>query len=74
MYAIATVIEFFANLCRPIYNFQPAITRSSVRMVCQDFTFVGHKAVRDLGYQPIYSKEESVKRTVDYFRIHGPVT
>ena len=73
VFALGTALEFASTLCRPFFSFQPTLTRSSVRIVCQDFCFVGDKAVRDLGYKPIYSEAESLDRTVEYFRRHGPL-
>ena len=72
-YAVGTVVEIAAKLVRPMFAFQPTITRSSVRIVCQDFCFDGSKASRDLGYKPVYSEAESLDRTVAWFAEHGPV-
>jgi 3beta-hydroxy-delta5-steroid dehydrogenase/steroid delta-isomerase len=72
-YAVGTVVEITAKLLRPLVAFQPTITRSSVRIVCQDFCFDGSKATRDLGYKPVYSEAESLDRTVAWFAEHGPV-
>lgn len=72
-YGLGAALELAAKALRPVLSFHPALTRSSVRIVCQDFSFSGDKAVRDLGYKPIYSEAESLDRTVAYFREHGPV-
>ncbi len=68
MFAIAAAVEGAAALCRPFFAFRPTLTRSSVRFVCHDHTFVGDKARSDLGYSPIYSEAEAIRRTVEYFR------
>jgi nucleoside-diphosphate-sugar epimerase len=60
-------------MLRPFFAFHPALTRSSARIVCQDFCFVADKAVHDLGYRPIYTEAEALERTADYFRTHGPL-
>ena len=68
MFAIGASLEAAAALCRPFFQFTPTLTRSSVRFVCHDHTFVGDKARRDLGYAPVYTEAEALERTVDYFR------
>ncbi len=73
MMVIGALLEFTAFICKPFYKFQPAVTRISVSMICKDFTMNGDKAVRDLDYNPVYSEEEARKRTVAYFKKHGPV-
>ncbi|MEE8580583.1 MAG: NAD-dependent epimerase/dehydratase family protein [Myxococcota bacterium] len=73
VYAMGALMEATTVLCRPFVRLRPAITRSSVKLVCHNFSFLGHKAERDLGYQPVYSQEEAFDRTVGYFKVHGPV-
>jgi len=68
MWAIGALAEGAALALRPVYHFVPTLTRSSVRFVGHDHTFVGDKARRDLGYEPIYAESEAIKRTVDWFR------
>jgi nucleoside-diphosphate-sugar epimerase len=68
MFAIGAILEAASAVCRPFFRFTPTITRSSIRFVCHDHTFVGDKARRDLGYAPIYSEAEALERTVEYFR------
>jgi hypothetical protein len=58
---------------RPVVALQPLLTRSSVRIICQDFCFSGEKAVRELAYRPVYSEQQSLDRTVAYFSAHGPL-
>jgi nucleoside-diphosphate-sugar epimerase len=72
-FAVGAALELAAKLCRPLFAFQPPLTRSSVRVVCQDLRFVGDKAARDLGYRPLYSEAESLERTVAWFAAHGAV-
>jgi len=68
MAGLAAAVEAFAWLCRPVYRFTPRINRISVGMVCRDFTFSGEKAVRELGYRPLYSEEEAIALTIAYFK------
>lgn len=73
MYTLAYIVEAATWLCRPFYRMAPAMTRTSVNMVCKSLTFSGEKAVRDLGYKPIYTEEEAIQNTIEYFKEHGPV-
>lgn len=70
MFTLGALVEAAAALLRPFYRFTPTLTRSSVRFVCHDHTFVGDKARRDLGYAPIYSEAQAIERTIAYFRQH----
>ncbi|HPN12792.1 MAG TPA: NAD-dependent epimerase/dehydratase family protein [Spirochaetota bacterium] len=68
MYALGGIMEFASFLCRPIVRLQPLVSRTSVAMVCKDMTFCGDRACRELGYRPLYSEEEAIARTIEYFR------
>jgi nucleoside-diphosphate-sugar epimerase len=70
MLALGAAVEAAAAALRPIRRFTPTLTRSSVRFICHDHTFVGDKARRDFGYVPIYSEADAIKRTIAYFREH----
>ena len=59
---------------RPVFRFVPTLTRSSVRFIGHDHTFVGDKATRDFGYAPIYSESEAIERTHEIrYRHTNPV-
>ena len=68
MLAVGGAMEALSLLCRPFFRFTPTLTRSSVRFVCHDHTFVGDKARRDLDYAPVYTPDDSIARTIEYFR------
>ncbi len=68
MWTLGALLEGVAFACRPFARFVPTLTRSSVRFVGHDHTFLGEKARRDFGYQPIYSEPQALERTVDWFR------
>jgi nucleoside-diphosphate-sugar epimerase len=68
MYRIAGATELFASLLRPVHRFTPLITRLSLDLLSKDFTFVSHKAERDLGYAPVYSEQQALDRTIEHFR------
>jgi nucleoside-diphosphate-sugar epimerase len=71
MWTIGALLEGIAFACRPVFRFTPTLTRSSVRFIGHDHTFVGEKARRDFGYEPVFSEEEAIERTVAWFRRHG---
>jgi len=73
VFALGALLEWGAKLVRPVVDLQPLLTRSSVRIICQDFSFSGEKAMRELGYRPVYTEQQSLARTVEYFAAHGPV-
>ncbi len=68
MFALGALLEGVAFAGRPFFRFTPILTRSSVRFIGHDHTFVGDKARRDLGYAPVYSESEAIERTVAWFR------
>jgi nucleoside-diphosphate-sugar epimerase len=68
MWTLGALLEGVAFACRPLVRFVPTLTRSSVRFVCHDHTFVGARARRDFGYAPIYTEKEAIRRTVEWFR------
>lgn len=68
MWTLGALLEGVAFVCRPVFRFAPTLTRSSVRFVGHDHTFLGDKARRELGYAPIYSESEARERTIAWFR------
>ncbi len=73
VYLIAALLEGISVLVRPFFRFNPKLNRTSVTMVCKDLTFSGERARTELRYRPRYSEEEAIARTIEYFKIHGPV-
>lgn len=70
---VATAMEGVAALTERLPflpEFTPTLTRSSVRFVCHDHTFVGAKARRDLGYEPKYPPDVALARTIAWWREH----
>jgi nucleoside-diphosphate-sugar epimerase len=68
MMGLALGLKRASTLLRPLVSFTPTLTPFAVNFVCLDFTFRGHKAARELGYQPAYSEQEAFERTIAYFR------
>jgi nucleoside-diphosphate-sugar epimerase len=67
-FAIGSLSEFIAYLIRPIKHYNPKFSRFAVIYTCTDFTFSSDKAKQDFGYQPKYSFEDAMERTVAYYR------
>jgi nucleoside-diphosphate-sugar epimerase len=72
MHALGAGLEGIASLLRPVYRFAPLLTRFAVDFVCLEFTVSGEKLARELGYRPIYGKDEALARTIAHFRQHPP--
>ena len=63
-YRIAYFLATIAEIINPKSNFN----RFSVIQTCIDHTFVHNKATEDFGYEPIISKEEAYRRTLEWFK------
>ncbi|NRB38644.1 MAG: NAD-dependent epimerase/dehydratase family protein [Pseudomonadales bacterium] len=68
MYIIGFIVEMLAALVKPFVNISTPITRSSVKMLCEDLTIKTDKASRHFGYTPKYSKDEAFDATIEYFK------
>ena len=68
MYPIGALLETLALILRPIYRWNPKLSRFAVDYICTDFTFVYDKAAQLLNYTPKYNDREAMERTVDYFK------
>jgi len=67
-YGLGAISEGIAFLVRPIKKYSPKMSRFAVTYTCTDYTFRTEKAKKELGFKPLYSKEESFIRTVRFFR------
>jgi nucleoside-diphosphate-sugar epimerase len=63
-YPVAYGLACAAEILAPHSN----LSRFSVIQTCVDHSYRHDKAERDLDYQPIVSKEEAFRRTVEYWR------
>lgn len=70
--AVGALLEGAAALLRPLHPFAPLVTRFAVDFVSMEFTVSGEKLVRELGYRPVYGKDEAHARTIAHFRQHPP--
>jgi len=73
MYGLGWSAERLAAALRPVWRFTPTLSRFAVEFVCQDLTFSGARAERELGYSPIYDEQEAYERTIRWFRDNGPL-
>jgi len=67
-YALAYPLACLAERVAPRSSFN----RFAVVQTCVDHTFVGHKAVRELGYAPLVSREEAFELTLAWLRAQEP--
>lgn len=70
MWTVGALSELWAKLGKPFGAKPPILTRSSVRFVCKTHTFDGSQARQAIGYTPRYSYEESLSRTIEWWRAH----
>jgi sterol-4alpha-carboxylate 3-dehydrogenase (decarboxylating) len=63
-YPVAYILGWLNEKINPDSNFN----RFAVIQTCIDHTFVHKKAFRDFGYEPIVSKEEAFRRTLEWFK------
>lgn len=66
IFFIAVILECIAWILRPVCKLSVALTRSSAFSVCKGYTVSWKKAKKELGYQPIFSCEESKNNTIRY--------
>jgi nucleoside-diphosphate-sugar epimerase len=67
-YSIGACSELIAILARPVKKYTPKFSRFAVTYTCTDFTFTADKAKKELRFIPKYSFEESLKRTIDFYK------
>ncbi len=65
---MASLTEFSAWLIRPVKFVNPKFSRFAVIYTCTDYTYNSDKAKKDFGFEPKYSPEEALERTIDYYK------
>ena len=58
---------FLASIIEKVYP-KATMNRFSVIQTCLDHTFLSRQAHHDFGYQPIITKEEAFRKTVEWFK------
>lgn len=66
-YSIGSLSEATAILMRPIKKYNPKFSRFAVTYTCTDFTFSSKKAFEDFNYQPKYSTEDALQKTINFY-------
>jgi sterol-4alpha-carboxylate 3-dehydrogenase (decarboxylating) len=67
-YSFAVAIEWLQWGLGPLVSFRPAITRHMVAVMTTHHWFSHARATRDLGYRPLVSLDEGLRRTIAYFQ------
>ena len=65
---MGSMSEAVAFLIRPIKKYYPKFSRFAVTYTFNDFTFSSKKAKEDFGFEPKYSAEEALQRTIEHYR------
>lgn len=66
-YSIGSVSEGIAVLMRPIKHYNPKFSRFAVTYTCTDFTYSSKKAFEDFNFQPKYTTEEALQKTIKFY-------
>ncbi len=66
VYPLAWLMEKTFRLLR--IKHAPPLTRYAVSLAGKDFYFLPQRAERELGYQPLISLDEGIRRTVEWYR------
>ena len=64
---IAYILQLISLILSPVYTFHPALTPIAAQGMLHSHSFTGKKAREKLGYAPIVSREEALRRTISYF-------
>lgn len=67
-YSLGAISEFIAILAKPIKRYNPKLSRYAVIYTCTDYTIKTDKANKDFAYEPIFSREEAIQRSIEFFR------
>lgn len=66
-FSIGSISEGLAILMRPIKRYNPKFSRFAVTYTCTDFTYSSKKAFEHFNFEPKYSKEEALKKTINFY-------
>ncbi len=68
IYAVASFIDFLSWLLKPIYSLRSSVTRSTILFSRNSYTVSWDLASRSLGYKPLFTYEEGIKRNMVYLK------
>jgi len=66
-YSIGSISEGIAVLMRPLKQYNPKFSRFAVTYTCTDFTYSSKKAFEHFNFQPKYSTEEALQKTINFY-------
>ncbi|XP_064651239.1 3 beta-hydroxysteroid dehydrogenase/Delta 5--_4-isomerase type 4-like [Lineus longissimus] len=66
-------IEWIAWFISPVYTLNPSISTASITYISNTYSFSSNKAREKLGYQPIYTPEESLEKSLKYYAPPSPM-
>ena len=67
VYTLMFLSESFLRLVAPIYKYNVDTALCSIIYINTTYTFNRKKAERMLGYKPLYSWQESLEKSLDYY-------
>ncbi len=68
MYYLALFVEIIHKIISPFFPFFPLLNRAEVLKVSITHYFNSKKPQTELGYFPIVTPEEGIRRTVEYWK------
>ena len=68
MYFFAYLIEVFYSFTKHLIDYEPFMSRAEVNKVGVEHYFDSEQVVKKLGYRPIVSFEEAIKKTVTFYK------
>nr|XP_006002255.1 PREDICTED: 3 beta-hydroxysteroid dehydrogenase type 7 [Latimeria chalumnae] len=68
LYLIAVINEVLQSLLRPFCTYSPLMNKYTLAVATTTFTVNTDKAERHFGYRPLYTWEESKRRTIGWLR------
>lgn len=73
LFSLAYILEWIAWLISPIIRMNLVLRTASVTVATTTLTYSRKKAEEQLDYQPLYSHEEAIERSIPYYRkiLHG---
>lgn len=72
LYPIAFLLELVCHLLSPFIALTPPLTRMEAIKMGVTHYFSIEKAKAELGYYPVVTLQEGLKRTADWFREYDP--
>ena len=68
VYYIAVLLRFLSKLLSPVVNIQPTFTPTTVSLAGTHHYYSCERAKTDLGYKPVISMRDGIKKTIAHFQ------